>query len=269
MKEIDIVKSTKYPNTLKSIYENIKALGVNEGDTVIVHSSLSKIGWVCGEEVTIVDALLKCVGENGTIVMPSHTGGNSNPEEWSNPAIPKEWFEEIINSMPAFNKDITPSRCMGRIPEVFRKYPGTIRSDHPQSSFCANGKNKFNIINDHVLTPSFGMKTPLGKLYNMNAKILLLGVSYSNCTMIHLAETLIPKSLKIKKGAAIEKGSKREWIWFDDVDYNSDDFEKIGEAYEKEIGIIKQGFIGNATCKIIESKSLVDYSKNWMIENRI
>ena len=55
----------------------------------MVHSSLSKIGWVCGAEVSVIQALLEVVGEEGTIVMPAHTGDNSDPSVWENPPIKK------------------------------------------------------------------------------------------------------------------------------------------------------------------------------------
>ena len=79
----------------------------------MVHSSLSKIGWVCGAEVSVIQALLEVVGEEGKIVMPAHTGDNSDPSVWENPPIKKEWLDTLYDSMPAFEKEITPTRGMG------------------------------------------------------------------------------------------------------------------------------------------------------------
>jgi aminoglycoside N3'-acetyltransferase len=67
---------------------------------------------------------------------------------------------------------------MGCIAELFRTLPESIRSNHPQVSFSASGKYANVIIDNHQLTPQFGMNTPLGKLYELNAKVLLLGVNY-------------------------------------------------------------------------------------------
>lgn len=74
MSEFDIIKKTKFPNTIHTIKRDLRNLGISEGDIVLVHSSMSKIGWVCGDEVTMVQALLECAGDSGTIVMPAHTG---------------------------------------------------------------------------------------------------------------------------------------------------------------------------------------------------
>ena len=92
-------------------------------------------------------------------------------------------FVQAISVLePAYRAEVSPTRGMGKIAELFRSYPGTVRSDHPQVSFTANGKQSAEITKNHPLTPQFGMDSPLGALYRLNAKILLLGVGYGNCT---------------------------------------------------------------------------------------
>lgn len=267
MSELTVIQKTKTPNTIKTIYNNLINLGIKSDDVILVHSSLSAIGWVCGNEATVNYALLKAVF-GGTVAMPSHTGDNSDPAEWENPPVPKEWLDEIYASMPAFDKNNTSTRGMGRIAESFRTFPGTIRSNHPQTSFCANGKHSEYITETHAISPQFGMDTPLGKLYSLNAKILLLGVSYSNCTSFHLAECLTNKLPKKKMGASINENGERKWIWFEDIDIDSDDFEQIGLDYEKEFRAVTIGKIGNADCKLFAMKPAVDFAKEWIVKNR-
>ncbi len=234
----------------------------------MVHSSLSKIGWVCGAEVSVIQALLEVVGEEGTIVMPAHTGDNSDPSVWENPPIKKEWLDTLYDSMPAFDKEITPTRGMGRIAETFRKFPNTHRSDHPQVSFCTNGKDAESIVKKHLLTPQFGLNTPLGTLYQMEAKVLLLGVSYSNCTSFHLAECLTNKMNFVKMSTAMKVDGEREWVEFEDIDYNCDDFEEIGLQYERQSHRVIKGKVGQADCKLFEMKPAVDYATKWMLKYR-
>lgn len=267
MSEFDIIKKTKFPNTIYTIKRDLRNLGLKEGDIVLVHSSMSKLGWVCGDEVAIVQALLDVVGEQGTIVMPAHTGGNTNPDEWSHPPVPDTWREPIRNTMPEFNLNNTPTRGMGKIAECFRNYDGTVRSNHPQFSFCANGKYKNEIVEKHDLSYALGMNTPLGKLYELNAKVLLLGVGYSNCTCMHVAETLVSKPNMVKKGAAVNLNGNRQWVWFDDIDYNSDCFEEIGALYEKKNKDIVYGKVGKANCRILNLKSVVNFTKEFLEEN--
>lgn len=59
MKMNEIVASTQFPNTIETITKDLKALGVEKGMTIIVHSSLSSIGWISGGAVAVVEALMK------------------------------------------------------------------------------------------------------------------------------------------------------------------------------------------------------------------
>lgn len=268
MSELSTIQNSKKPNTKNSLYSDLKEIGVKEKDILLIHSSLSSIGWVCGGEVAVVEALLKAVGEEGTICMPAQTGDISDPAEWSNPPVPKEWMEEIYKSMPPFRKDITPTRGMGRIAELFRKYPGTLRSNHPQVSFCAKGRFADEVIKEHSLTPQFGMKTPLGKLYQSDAKVLLLGVGYQSCTCFHMGEVLCGKTAITRLGTMIAKDpNERTWIWFDDYEYNSDDFIELGKAFEHH-GKITKGKIGNAECRLFKIKDGIDFAEEWLTQNR-
>lgn len=267
MSEFDVIKNTKKPNTTESLVVDLKRIGIKEGDTVLVHSSLSSIGWVCGEEVGIIEALLEAVGKEGTICMPAHSSGNSDPATWCNPPVPKDWNEAIYNNMPAFDREKTPTRGIGCVAECFRKYPGACRSDHPQTSFAAKGKFAKEIIKDHVLTPQFGKETPLARMYELDAKVLLLGVGYDSCTCFHMAEALSASLDKVKMGAAMMEEGKRVWKWFEDIDYDNDDFKNLGTDFEKYIKI-DTGYVGNASSKFFDIRSGIDFAMNWIKANR-
>ena len=268
MSEEKVIKSSDKINTTDSIREDLKNLGVKEGDMILIHSSLSSLGWVCGGAQAVVMALLQSVGPGGTIVMPAHSGDNSDPAHWANPPVPKEWIDDIYSSMPAFDVNLTPSRGMGKIAEVFRTLPQAVRSNHPQVSFAAAGKYANAVTYNHQLTPQFGMYTPLGKMYRLDAKVLLLGVGYDCCTSFHLAEALNSKMPRKRMGASIMEGKMRVWKWFEDFDYDSDcDFEKIGKAFEETENVITKK-VGNAECKLFDMKTAVDFAGNWLSENR-
>ena len=142
MSEKDVIKKTgEQPITKDSIVRDLVNLGVTPGMVLITHSSLSKMGWVSGGAVAVIQALIEVLGKEGTLVMPTHSGDWSDPEEWSNPPVPENWKEIIRQTMPAFDLDLTPTRGIGRIPETFRGKKGAIRSNHPQMSFAAYGKD--------------------------------------------------------------------------------------------------------------------------------
>ena len=85
MKEKDVVSLSKHPYTKDMLIYDFKQLGIKKGDCLLVHCSMSKLGWIIGREATLVQALIDTIGENGTIVMPSQTGDNSEPSLWNNP----------------------------------------------------------------------------------------------------------------------------------------------------------------------------------------
>ena len=268
LSESKVIELTKKMNTVDTIYNDLLNLGIESGDILLVHSSMSSIGWVCGATQSVIMALQKIISTNGTLIMPAHSGAVSDPAEWENPPVPKEWVQLIYENMPAFDVNLTQSRGMGCIAELFRTLPDVYRSNHPQVSFVAEGKFAHNIINNHKLTPQFGMESPLGKMYDLNCKVLLLGVGYDSCTSFHLAEALNDKMPRETMGAAIIENNKRIWKWFEDFQYNSDaDFEKLGKAFEATNNVVV-GKVGSAECKLFDMKLGVDFATKWIHDNR-
>ena len=91
MSEADAVQRAKEgPVTASSLESDLRALDVKRGMmTLLVHSSLSSLGWVCGGPVAVILALEKVLEPSGTLVMPTHSGDLSDPSEWQNPPVPK------------------------------------------------------------------------------------------------------------------------------------------------------------------------------------
>ena len=264
------MKNTKTPNTVGSMYEGLKALGISEGNVVMVHSSMSSLGEVIGCQEAVVRALLKAVGSEGTIVMPAFTWENDDPANFEKPPLPAEWLDVFRENMLPFDMDTTPVYVpgLGAICEYFRTYPGTLRSNHPYVSFIANGKHAQKIVERHVLTPSQGMDTPLGALYNLGAKILLLGVDYDTCTAFHLSEALTEKLPMTQDHYLITENGKRLWKVVEDYDYDGeDDFLDIGNAYEQS-GRVTVGQVGLAKCMLFDFRPAVDFGMDWILRHR-
>lgn len=204
MSEQYIISKTSKAITQKDLVTSFHEIGVNKDDTLLVHTSLSALGWVCGGPVTVIEALLESVGSMGTIVMPTHTAGNTDPRNWQNPPVPNSWWESIRESMPAFDPDKTPTLAMGVVAEAFRKWPEVKRSSHPIGSFAALGPKSDDILYDHDLKQMFGEGSPIAKLYDLNAKVLLLGVGHESNTSLHLAEYRADfKKTYIQEGCAM------------------------------------------------------------------
>ncbi len=268
MPEKDTIAAVSAPVTENSILADLRAMGVRRGETLIVHSAMSKLGWVCGREATVIRALLRAVGPFGTIVMPAHSGDNSEPSKWSNPPVPESWFAIVRDSMPGFDRRVTATRAIGQVAETFRRYPGTKRSAHPNVSWAMHGPFAAWRLRGHTAgRPCFGMKSPLGRLYRQNARTLLIGVGYGNCTSLHLAEAVSENTPQTTLGAAVKTLGGRKWKTWQDIDFDSDRFPQIGEAYEASGGVVTVGKIGAADCKLLHIAPLVDFGIKWMREH--
>lgn len=175
----------------------------------------------------------------------------------------------IRDNWPAYDKNLTPTNTMGAIAEMFRQLPGSIRSDHPAKSVCAYGKNAAYLVQNHELSNIFGEGSPIGKLYELNGKVLLLGTGYDKNTSIHLADVRAQYPGKhncIEHSAILEDG-KRVWKAYETLFVDGEDFEQIGEDFEKE-HMVSTTQIGNATVKLMSQRKLVDYAVKWIEKNR-
>ena len=270
------------------LLDQLRALGVKAGQTLLVHASLSSLGWVDGGEEAVVAALREAVGATGNIVVPTGTDENSATSRAHRARIAgmrPEQVAEYRNRMPAFDvrRSVTGA---GRIAEELRSTPGAVRSGHPQSSFAAFGPLADKLMRDHGLTCHLGMRSPLGKLYHLDelyepdsldefygdgkprAWILMIGVGYHACSALHLAEYLYRKDPPTRTYSALTTvGRRRRWTVYRDVVLDDSDFELIGDYLDKEI-VVHQGDIGEAECRLLPVRDVVDYATEWMREHR-
>ena len=65
------------PITGATIVGELWALGLRRGQVVLVHASLSRLGWICGGPQAVIESLLEVLGPQGTLMMPTHTTDNS------------------------------------------------------------------------------------------------------------------------------------------------------------------------------------------------
>ncbi|WP_313694788.1 aminoglycoside N(3)-acetyltransferase [Halorarum halobium] len=265
MTEADAIDRSDAPVTADRIAGDLRALGVDAGDAVLVHASLSSLGWVPGGAPAVVDALLDVVTPVGTLAMPTHSTQLSDPSNWENPPVPDDWIAEIRETMPPYRPELTPTRMMGAVAECFRDHPEVVRSRHPTSSFAAWGEGAEAVVADHAVDPPFGETSPLARLYDLDASVLRLGVEAN--TSLHLAERRAEydKSFQSDGGPMLVDGERR-WVTFETV-AGPDDFREIEAAYEREYGM-ERGSVGEATATLVDQRPLVDFGVEWMEANR-
>ncbi|MCW5748045.1 MAG: AAC(3) family N-acetyltransferase [Alphaproteobacteria bacterium] len=258
------------PATVDSLTRDLSALGVRAGMTLLVHSSLSSMGWIMGGAPAVIAALTAALGDDGTLVMPTHTGDLSDPAAWVAPPVPAAWHAHIRTHMPAYHPATSVTRLMGAIPESFRAHPHVRRSAHPRQSCAARGAQADFVTDHHALDCAMGERSPLARVYDLDGQVLLLGVGHDRNTSLHLAEhrARYPARRKKSFGSPVMVDGQRRWLEVQDLDFDDSDFAAIGAAFERETADVTLGPVGYATARLMRQRPLVDFGARWMSENR-
>jgi aminoglycoside 3-N-acetyltransferase len=129
--------TSKKPEVPKSMLTQVdirtalESMDLQPSMTVLVHCSMSKLGWINGGVQALAGGILGVLGPTGTLMVPTHTPTHTEPSFWPNPPVPEEWWEAIRQTRPAFDPDLTPSQYMGALAEFVRTHPKSHRSEHP------------------------------------------------------------------------------------------------------------------------------------------
>lgn len=161
--------------TENEIKRGLLELGLKSGDSVMTHSSLKSLGYVDGGADAVIDALLDVLGTDGTLLVPTSVFDGSVT------VFLRQTTEVDLRTAPSL---------LGKITETVRLRTESARSIHPSHPVAAIGRNASELISEHHLGDSpAGNKSPYGKIACMeNGRVLLIGVSNSNNTMLHTAE---------------------------------------------------------------------------------
>jgi aminoglycoside 3-N-acetyltransferase len=264
------VSGERMPVTVDSMIRDLEALGLERGMTAIVHTSMSRLGWVSGGAQAIIEALETVLGARGNLVMPTHSTQLTDPARWQNPPVPEPWWPIIRKHVPAFDDALTTTRGMGVVAETFRRQPGAVRSAHPHVSFAARGPASEYITARHLPGTGFGDESPLARVYELEGQVLLLGVDHGNDTSLHLAEARaeFPGKRVALQGAPMRVNGRRKWIEFEELDFSAADFAELGDEFAAETGRARQGDVGWGEGRLAPQRALVDYGVSWIEAHR-
>ncbi|MFE3872882.1 aminoglycoside N(3)-acetyltransferase [Kitasatospora sp. NPDC059146] len=233
-------------------------LGVRPGTVLHVQASLRTLGPVEGGAAGVVDALLEVLGEEGTLVAFTSTPENSSTSRIHQAATagltPAEIAEHRAR-MPRFDPATTPaSPTLGALSEAVRTRPGALRSSHPQTSWAALGPRAEEITSRHPLTSHLGPDSPLGRLYELDARVLMLGVDMARFTAFHLADLRQADVRHREYGCVTTDG----WMSFQAPDLDDLHFAELGAEVLAAAEGVTTGRIGDADCRLVPVQEAVD-----------
>lgn len=171
--------------TSDQIKNDLKTMGIREGDILFIHSSLKSLGFVEGGPRAVIQGLLDAVGPEGSLILPTYymPGGSilgtCNLEGYV--------FDPRVHGTN-----------MGALPEAFLKTENVQRSIHPTHSVSAIGKHAAYLTEAHHLAPSvFGKGSPWQRFHELNGKLLGLGITMGPVTFYHFVEDTMAERFPI------------------------------------------------------------------------
>lgn len=154
------------------LVSDLQQLGIHRGQILLVHASLSAIGYVPGGPRSVIGSLCDVVGLHGTLVMPTHS------------------WDQVSAGLRTFDARYTES-CVGAVAEHFRRMPGVVRSLHPTHSVAALGPLAPMLVKGHERCEApCGEGSPYAKILERDGKLLFLGVGLERNTCFHTVEAL-------------------------------------------------------------------------------
>lgn len=245
------------------IVAQLKQLGVRPGMVLEVHSAMSTLGFVIGGARTIVDALIEAVGDEGTLVMPLQSADNTEPGFWQNPPADRSLWGKIRENMPPTDPNASEFPYMGSVVNNLNRRNGRLVSNHPSCAVMAYGKYAKLITDKQPIDFSLSDQSPLGVMYQLPSYILLIGVSYDNCTGMHLAEYRSNVRPVLINGAGVGSSKHHHWQKYLDIDLDSDEFVEIGQVMEQK-KMVTIGRVGASTCRLFKFSEAVDFATDYL-----
>jgi len=232
------------PVTRAKLVSDLRILGVRPGALLLVHSSLSALGYVPGGPRTVIRALIETVGPEGTLVFPTHS------------------WEEMESGCRTFDVRRTKV-CVGAIPECFRSWPGVVRSLHPTHSVAAIGPlaNWLTAGHESSGTPC-GPGSPYLKILDRDGQILFLGTTLASNTAFHTIEALAGVSYLMSGtgdqfAVIAEDGKSREITFHRHQAGIPRRFAEL-DGWLIERGIVCTGRVGSADSLLLQGSAFRD-----------
>lgn len=219
----------------QELVAQLRALGVEEGGVLLVHTSFRAVRPVEGGPDGLIEALRQTIGPDGTLVMPAWTGDDDEP----------------------FDPATTPAATdLGVTADTFWRIPGVERSDHA-FAFAAAGPNAARIVADPLPLPPHIPESPVGRVHELDGQVLLLGVNHDADTTIHLAELIADVPYRLQNHITVLKERNPVRLEYGENDHCCQRFNLVDD-WLRDRGLQTEGPVGHAHARLARSRDIVD-----------
>jgi aminoglycoside 3-N-acetyltransferase len=242
----------------------LRTLGLEPGDTVMVHASVRAVGDVAGGPDEIHLAIKDAITPDGTLLMyascPRHYDevgrGNLTPEEEA----------EVLEKLPPFDPTTArAARDNGILVEFLRTYPGS-RVNHHVARFVAWGRHADHLFATQPWDYALGHGSALERLLELDGKILLLGCDHDTVTFLHYAEHVsdLPGRTVTRYLVPVSERGRRVWRAMEEIDTNVAHpnwperlIARIVDLHLRRTGN-EGGRVGDARSYLLSARALLD-----------
>jgi aminoglycoside N3'-acetyltransferase len=201
---------------------------------LLVHTSFRAVRPVEGGPLGLIQALRSALGPDGTLVMLSYTG----------------------DADAVFDPLTTPASAdLGVVADTFWRLPGVLRSQHAEA-FAAAGPLAAQIVDGPLPLPPHRHESPVGRVYDLDGQVLLLGVGHEANTSLHLAELLARVPYRVPKYCTVEVDGVAARIDYGENDHCCERF-ALADEWLRGSGVQSEAQVGHARARLFRARDVV------------
>ncbi len=220
---------------MSDVVAQLRTLGIRDGDVLLVHISFRAVRPIERGPDGLIEALCRAAAPLGTVVMPSWTGEDDRPFDPRRTPTPPD---------------------LGIVASTFWQMPGVLRSGHP-FAFAARGPKAEEILADDLVLPPHQPASPVGRVLDLDGRILLLGVDHDANTTLHLAELMAGVPYGVPKHITALRDGMPTRLDYRENDHCCDLF-RLADGWMAGRGLQTEGLVGRAPSKLMRSRDLVE-----------
>ena len=257
--------------TRADLARDLRALGLEHGDSVLVHAAVSRVGPLLDGPDTVVAALRDAVGASGTVLAYTDWEIRFHEMAAADGSVPEPWRSQVAPFDPRASR---AARDNGILPEFLRTTPGALRSAAHGASVAALGARAAWFTDPHTLDYGYGPGTPLARLVESRGRVLMLGAPLDTMTLLHHAEHLadLPGKRVLRyEVPLLDDGGGTVWRWVEEFDTSEPVVDGLAEDYFAEVveaflatGAGRRGTVGRADSVLVDAAEVVAFAVSWL-----